>query len=436
MDPKPTRSQLEWQQSELTMFLHFGVNTFTNREWGEGTEDPAAFNPSDLDARQWVQTAKDAGFRYMILTAKHHDGFCLWRSDWTNHSVKSSPWRGGKGDVVGELAQACADAGMKLGIYLSPWDRNAPTYGDSPAYNEYFCRQLTELMTRYGPIGEAWFDGACGEGPNGKRQEYDWQSYYAVIREHQPDAVIAICGPDVRWVGNEDGYARETEWSVQDANPAIHGVGGKVWYPAECDVSIRPGWFWHAHEDARVKTLPHLMDIYYRSVGRNSVLLLNVPPNDRGLFADPDVARLGEFRDAIDRSFRRDVALGARAGARSATAGSPAACAVDNHPETYWQPTPGTEEPWIELRLAEPVSVNTAMTQERIAEGQHVEEYRIDAWVAGAWQRIVSGTTMGHKKLDRFPAVRTNRVRLTIVASRDTPLVSRFSLFDAPAFED
>jgi len=271
---KPTPQQLAWQESELTMFLHFGINTFTDREWGDGKEDPKLFNPIELDARQWVQVAKDAGFKYMILTAKHHDGFCLWPSEYTEHSVKNSPWRAGKGDVVRELADACQEAGMKMGIYLSPWDRHEQTYGDSPVYNQYFRNQLTELLTNYGEISEVWFDGACGEGPNGRRQEYDWQSYYEVIRKLQPNAVIAICGPDIRWVGNEDGVARETEWSVQDANPVIHkDIEGKVWYPAECDVSIRPGWFWHKSQDDKVKSLEHLLDIYYKSVGRNRTLL-------------------------------------------------------------------------------------------------------------------------------------------------------------------
>jgi len=251
MTVRPTPQQVAWQEAELTMFLQFGMNTFTDREWGEGNEDPKQFDPKALDARQWATVAKEAGFKYVILTAKHHDGFCLWPSQYTEHSVKNSPYKGGKGDVVREFADACRASGLKMGLYLSPWDRHEPSYGDSPAYNRHYVAQLTELLTQYGDVAEVWFDGANGEGPNGKKQEYDWPAFYGTIRKLQPKALIAISGPDVRWVGNEDGVARETEWSIQDANPTFHpdARGGKVWWPAECDTSIRPGWFWHRAED-------------------------------------------------------------------------------------------------------------------------------------------------------------------------------------------
>jgi alpha-L-fucosidase len=416
---KPTPQQLAWQEAELSMFLHFGVNTFTDREWGDGKEDPRIFNPTELDAHQWVETAKAAGFKYMILTAKHHDGFCLWPSKYTEHSVKNSPWRGGKGDVVREFAEACQKAGVKMGFYLSPWDRHEPTYGDSPRYNEYFRNQLTELLTNYGEVAEVWFDGACGEGPNGKRQEYDWHSYYEVIRRLQPNALIAICGPDVRWVGNEDGYARETEWSVQDVNPVFHqGKAGKVWHPAECDVSIRPGWFWRKREDEKVKSLEHLVDIYYKSVGRNSVLLLNVPPNHRGLLPEPDVARLREFRAALDRTFATNFAQG------GPTTPPQAARVVDSNPDAYWPAT----GPLI-VELGAPVTFNVSMVQEYIAEGQRVEAYQIDAWTNGEWQPVVTGTTIGHKKLERFPDVTASKVRLSVTQSLDTALIRSFGLY-------
>ena len=419
---KPTPQQLAWQEAELTMFLHFGVNTFTDREWGDGTEDPGIFNPTELDTRQWVQAAKDAGFKYMILTAKHHDGFCLFPSKYTEHSVKNSPWKNGGGDVVRELADSCREAGLKLGLYLSPWDRHEPSYGDSPAYNQHFRNQLTELMTNYGEVAEVWFDGACGEGPNGKRQEYDWQSYYEVIRRLQPDAVIAICGPDIRWVGNENGVARETEWSVQEPNPDRHlHATGKVWYPAECDVSIRPGWFWHADQDAKVKSLEHLLDIYYKSVGRNSVLLLNVPPNNRGLIADPDVQRLREFRAVLDQTFATDFAEG-----------KSAVNAVDGRGDTYWSPADDTTEGVLEVDLGEPVTFNVAMTKEYIAFGQRVEAYSIEAWDGQVWKNIAEGTTIGHKKLDRFPDVTASKLRLTIRRSQATPLIRAFGVHRAP----
>jgi alpha-L-fucosidase len=389
-----------------------------------------------------VQVAKEAGFKYMILTAKHHDGFCLWPSEYTEHSVKNSPWRRGKGGVVRELADACQEAGMKMGIYLSPWDRHESTYGNSPVYNQFFKNQLTELLTNYSEIAEAWFDGACGEGPNGRRQEYDWQGYYEVIRKLQPNAVIAICGPDIRWVGNEDGVARETEWSVQDANPVFHSgascqlalqsVKGKVWYPAECDVSIRPGWFWHKSQDDKVKSLEHLLDIYYKSVGRNSVLLLNVPPNDRGLFSEPDVKRLREFRKVLDKTFAINFAEGKSAIASDVRPDSKASNAVDGNKDTYWATDEGTAVASLEVNLGEPVTFNVSMVQEYIALGQRVEEYRIEAWDGQAWKQIAEGTTIGHKKLDRLPDVTATRVRLTIVKSQVFPLIRTFGLYRAP----
>jgi alpha-L-fucosidase len=341
-----------------------------------------------------VQVAKEAGFKYMILTAKHHDGFCLWPSEYTEHSVKNSPWRRGKGGVVRELADACQEAGMKMGIYLSPWDRHESTYGNSPVYNQFFKNQLTELLTNYSEIAEAWFDGACGEGPNGRRQEYDWQGYYEVIRKQS--------------------------------------VKGKVWYPAECDVSIRPGWFWHKSQDDKVKSLEHLLDIYYKSVGRNSVLLLNVPPNDRGLFSEPDVKRLREFRKVLDKTFAINFAEGKSAIASDVRPDSKASNAVDGNKDTYWATDEGTAVASLEVNLGEPVTFNVSMVQEYIALGQRVEEYRIEAWDGQAWKQIAEGTTIGHKKLDRLPDVTATRVRLTIVKSQVFPLIRTFGLYRAP----
>ena len=292
---------------EFTCFAHFGMNTFTDREWGQGTEDPKRFNPTAFDADQWVAACKRGGMKLLIATCKHHDGFCLWPSKYTEHCVKNSPWRNGRGDVVKEVSAACRRGGIRFGIYLSPWDRHEKTYG-SDAYNEYYKNQLRELLSNYGDIAEVWWDGACGEGPNGKRQVYDWAAYIKIVRELQPNALMAICGPDIRWVGNENGLARETEWSVQPPIPDSHATANSAsektwpidtvfrWYPAECDVSIRPGWFYHASQDRQVKSLRELLEIYYCSVGRNSVLLLNVPPDRRGRFHENDVARLGELR--------------------------------------------------------------------------------------------------------------------------------------------
>ena len=329
----PTAKQLQWQQMELTAFLHFGINTFTGNEWGNGTDSPEIFNPSSLDCRQWAKTLKEGGFRMAILTAKHHDGFCLWQTSTTDYSVKNSPWMNGQGDVVKELSEACREYGLKFGVYLSPWDRNAGCYGDSPAYNQFFINQLTELLTNYGQVHEVWFDGACAEGPNGRRQVYDWTAILETIHKLQPEAVTAIMGDDVRWVGNEGGRGRQTEWSstvftpeslersaeqnnALGLNAMSRDLGGRelvakaqevFWYPSEVDVSIRPGWFYHPYQDVQVRSLENLVDIYYTSVGRNSVLLLNIPPDTRGLIHEIDAQRLKDLRSYLDETFDENL---------------------------------------------------------------------------------------------------------------------------------
>ncbi len=388
--PLPTPEQLAWQKLELTMFCHFGVNTFTDREWGEGTEPETVFNPTDLDCRQWVSAAKAAGFKLMILTAKHHDGFCLWPSKFTEHSVKHSPWKHGAGDVVGEFVTACREQGMKVGLYLSPWDRHEKTYG-TEAYNDHFCNQLTELLTNYGVIDEVWFDGACGEGPNGKKQVYAWPRYYALIRKLQPHALIAISGPDIRWVGNESGVARVGESSVQTRD------GKAVWYPAECDVSIRPGWFYHTSEDGKVKSLAQLMDIYFESVGRNSDLLLNVPPDRRGQFAAPDVARLREFGAAVRNLFTNEIAR-------------------------------GTANQLVEFG-GERI-FNLGNVQEDIAHGERMRAYHIEVRQQGAWRTVARGTIIGQRNLLRLPDITADAARLVVDRSEGDPMVT-WSLYRA-----
>ncbi len=431
----PTLQQLAWQEMEFIGFVHFTINTFTDKEWGDGKEDPKLFNPTGLDARQWVRVFKQAGIKLLILTAKHHDGFCLWPSKFTEHSVKNSPFRGGKGDVVREVSDACREGGIKFGFYLSPWDRNHPSYGDSPVYNEYFKNQLRELLTNYGPATEVWFDGACGEGPNGRKQVYDWPGYYGVVRKLQPKALIAICGPDIRWVGNENGVARETEWSIQPPPDKKHPGKKRVWHPAECDVSIRPGWFYHASQDNKVKSLLHLLDIYYQSVGRNSVLLLNVPPDRRGLIHENDVRRLGELRKALDATFKVNLALAKPARASSIYGGLPKYApdrAVDGKPDTFWITDGKQTTGWLEVDLGEPVTFNRSMVQEHIALGQRVEAYVLEAWDGQRWKPVAKGTTIGHKKLDRFEDVTASRVRLRILRARGNPTVREFGLFRAP----
>ncbi|HVB31705.1 MAG TPA: alpha-L-fucosidase [Gemmatimonadaceae bacterium] len=406
--PHPSPSQLAWQRDELAMFCHFGVNTFTDREWGDGHEDPAIFNPAHCDPRQWARAARAAGFRAMILTAKHHDGFCLWPTATTRHSVASSPWRDGHGDVVREFVDACRAEGLRPGLYLSPWDRNNPAYGDSPRYNDLYCDQLTELLTHYGTIAEVWFDGANGEGPNGRKQTYDWPRFWGLVRRLQPGAVMfSDAGPDIRWCGNERGVAGDPNWSTVDPGavpyPGASGPGvtpalqhgdpaGPVWRPAEADVSIRPGWFYHAAEDRRVRSVESLIELYFSSVGRNSKLLLNVPPTREGLLHDVDVARLREFRDRRDTLFGHDLASGARAS---------------------WRAT-GPRSAELEVALDGAARVGIARLEERIEGGQAVAGYTLYGADGGDWRVLSRGTTIGYAKLDRLEPVMVSRVRLTI----------------------
>ena len=403
------------------MFLHFGVNTFTNREWGDGSENPRVFDPAALDARQWTRTAKAAGFRAVILTAKHHDGFCLWPSRLTDHSVKSGPWRGGQGDVVRELADACRADGLKLGLYLSPWDRHEPGYGDTPRYNDFYAAQLTELLTQYGPVAEVWFDGANGEGPNGRRQQYDWPRVHALVRRLQPDAVMfSDAGPDVRWIGNERGVAGDTCWSTMD--PArvpyagFDGPGvaealqqgdphGTVWRPGETDVSIRPGWFWHPAEDGQVRSAENLLELYFTSVGRNSKLLLNVPPTTTGLLHETDVARLTQFAALRAGIFGNDFAAGAR-----------------------WSGSRGPAESTIDVKLVRPAPFDVISLQEPIETGQVVERYRVEAWANGGWVPLCEGTTIGYRRIDRIIPATTDRVRVTISSSLGAPRLAALGL--------
>lgn len=439
--PIPTSRQLDWQRDELRMFVHFGVNTFTDREWGTGEEDPAIFNPSALDAAQWARVAREAGFKTMILTAKHHDGFALWPSDYTTHDVASSPWRAGEGDVVREFVDAAHAEGLKVGLYLSPWDRHEPTYGDEEAYNAFYMGQLRELLTGYGPLHEVWFDGAKGE--DAKDMDYDFDAYWAMVRQLQPDAVLfSDAGPDVRWIGNEHGFAGETNWSTYDRSKVgigMHGIqdylntgeaGAPDWVPGECDTSIRPGWFWHADEEPN--SLEELLEIYYKSVGRNCVLLLNVPPTDEGLLDVRDVERLREFRAALDEIFDEDLASGARVAASSSRGeGYGAEKVLDGDPDTFW--APGDEEAWLELELGAPVTFNVVRLQEPIAMGQRVAAYRVDVQRDGAWETVIRGTTIGYKKLDRLEEpISTDRVRIVIDNSLALPLLAETGLYLDP----
>ncbi len=439
----PAPRQLAYQQQETIGFVHFTVNTFTDKEWGDGTESPTLFNPSAFNADQWAQTFKEAGLRTLILTVKHHDGFCLWPSQYTEHSVKSSPWRDGKGDVVREVSEACRRAGVRFGIYLSPWDRHEPAYG-TPSYNQFYMNQLRELLTNYGPIAEVWMDGAKGE--NAKDMEYDFEAWRALIRELQPEAVIfSDAGPDVRWIGNEKGFAGETCWSTIDrdkveigkADPSYLNVGdpeGKDWVPGECDVSVRPGWFYHAAEDAKVKTVPELVDIYYKSVGRNGTLLLNVPPDRRGLLHETDVARLKGFKATLDETFGQNLAAGKEATATTVLSNSSffnPLNLLDNRADTYWAAEDTAAVSAITVELSTKTTLDRASLGEAIRFGQRVKAFRLEAWVKNNWRTVAEGTTIGYKRLLRFDRVKTERVRLTITGSVGNPILSGFGLHKA-----
>ena len=443
--PVPTARQNAWQEGELAMFLHFGVNTFTDREWGEGTENPLVFNPTQLNARQWARVARETGFKTLILTAKHHDGFCLWPSRYTSHSVKSSPWHNGNGDVVRELAEACRTECLRMGLYLSPWDRHEQSYGDSPAYNQHYAAQLHELLTQYGTLVEFWFDGACGEGPNGKRQVYDFPAYWALIRQLQPQAVIfSDAGPDVRWIGNESGFAGETCWSMMDRSKVAVGKAdtqylntgdahGPHWVPGECDVSIRDGWFWHKNQQP--KSVDQLLDIYFKSIGRNGVLLLNVPPNTRGLLADSDVARLREFTAARQDIFRTNLAAGKIAHTSNVRGGSTEFSgqqALDGNPKTYWASDDSVTAVSLEVDLGKTEKFNVVCIQELIALGQRVQAFHLEVWDDSGWKTMAKGTTIGYKRLIRIPATTAQRLKLVIDESRACPVIAEFGLYFDP----
>lgn len=450
----PAPRQLRWQQLELTAFFHFGVNTFTGKEWGTGKEDPEIFNPSALDARQWVRIAKEAGIKQVILTAKHHDGFCLWPTKTTKHSVAASPWKNGKGDLVKELSKACKEYGIGFGIYLSPWDMNSPHYGNNEKYNEFFMSQLTELLTNYGKVDEVWFDGAKGEGAN---QEYYFDKWYQHIRELQPQAVIAIMGPDVRWVGTEIGYGRETEWSVVPVDnlnqstiaansqksiaftpqgdmrgddlgsrKKILKAKGLVWYPAETDVSIRPGWFYHEEEDSKIKSPEKLLDIYFNSVGRNGVLLLNIPPDKRGLIHESDIAVLKQWKQLRDDIFKNNLAKGS--GIKSVN-GVNTKYLLDGNNATHFTTKGNDTATVIELQLKSQASFNVLQLQENIRIGQRIEHFELDYWDGAEWKIAAIGTTIGYKRLLRFNTITANRVRLRILSSRLIPCLAELGLF-------
>ncbi len=452
--PVPSERQLAWHQLEYYMFVHFTVNTFTDKEWGYGDEKESVFNPTAMDCRQWARVASEAGMKGIIITAKHHDGFCLWPSKYTEHSVKNSVWKDGKGDVVRELRAACDEFGLKLGVYLSPWDRNSAVYG-TPEYLTYYRNQLNELLSEYGDVFEVWFDGANGgDGYYGGAREtrkidnktyYDWPNTHKIVRELQPSAVMfSDAGPDIRWVGNESGMGSLTNWCLlkkDEMYPGgnfakILGEGhedGNYWIPAEVDVSIRPGWFYHATQDSLVRTPENLLGLYYSSVGRNSNLLLNVPPDRRGLLNEKDVESLLAFKELRQKEFSVEVAKGKIINASHCRGkGYHSSNINDGDPSTYWSTDDSQLTSDFTIDLGEPTEVNRILLQEYIQLGQRVQEFSVDAMVDNEWQRVMEGTTIGYKVIRKFPVVKATKIKVTISKSKACPVISNAELFRAP----
>lgn len=454
--PTPSERQLKWHQLEFYGFLHFTVNTFTDKEWGYGDEGEDVFNPTDFSAEQIVSAAKMSGMKGLILTAKHHDGFCLWPSQYTEHSIKNSKWMDGKGDVVGAIEKECRKQGLKFGVYLSPWDRNHAEYG-TPAYITYYRNQLRELLTQYGDIYELWWDGANGgDGYYGGAREkrkidnltyYDWPNTLKIVRELQPDAVVfSDGGPDIRWIGNEKGIAGEPCWATfnrdgtapghADRQSLNHGDRpGTHWVPGECDVSIRPGWFYHAKEDDKVRSPENLVDLYYKSIGRGASFLLNLPPDRRGRIHENDVASLKAFRRIIDATFKTNLAAGATVTA-SNTRGNASvyepANVLDGDRDTYWTCDDEATSAELIVKLPRAVTFNVVDIREYIQLGQRVDNWSVDYLVNGQWTTFATGQSIGNRRLWRGDApITADHIRLR-VSGPVCPAISAFGLYREP----
>ncbi len=454
LEPVPTVNQMRWQAMEYYAFIHFSINTYTDMAWGYGNEDPKLFNPVQLDCRQWVRICKEAGMKGVIFTAKHHSGFCLWPSQFTDYSIKNIPWRNGKADIIREMADACKEYSLKFGVYLSPWDRNHPDYG-KPEYITYFRNQLKELLTNYGDIFEIWFDGANGGsgyygGANETRKidrttYYDWPNTYKLVRELQPNIVIWNDGgdrADLRWVGTEAGFVGETNWSLLKAKGILsddmlrNGMeNGDAWVPGEVNTSIRPEWFYHKKEDQKVKTLPQLMDTYYNSVGRNGTLLLNFPTMPNGLINKLDEMAALDFAKERNLAFKNNVAINANAHASPVRANDSQFAAknvIDSDSKTYWATNDNEKTGSIILEFTSPQTFNRVLIQEYISLGQRVKSFSIEAFVNNSWKEIDRQTTIGYKRILRFPTLTTSKFRLNILDSKSCPLISNIELFNAP----
>ncbi|NLF73375.1 MAG: alpha-L-fucosidase [Candidatus Anammoximicrobium sp.] len=453
----PTDAHLAWHELEYYGFIHFTLNTFTDREWGNGDESPQRFNPGHLDAEQWARVAKESGMKGLILTAKHHDGFCLWPSRYTEHSVKNSPWKNGQGDVVKACADACRKHGLKFGAYLSPWDRNHAQYA-RPAYVQYYRNQLRELLTNYGEIFETWYDGANGGtgyygGANERRTidnrtYYEWPQAWALVRELQPGCIrFSDGGPDIRWVGNERGLGYDPNWATFDREGRWPGIsvkeslwhgdrGGTHWVPAECDVSIRPGWFWHESQNDKVKTLDQLLEIYYASVGQGCNLLLNIPPDRRGLFHENDVARLLELGRVLQDTFRTDLARGKPVTASNVRSGAEcfdARRVTDGDRRTYWAADDDVREATLEVDLGGKVEFDRVRLQEHIPLGQRVEAFEVAARVGGQWQTLAQAQTIGPRRILRMDRVQADRLRVKLTKCLACPTLATIEVYNSPS---
>ena len=459
--PVPEPKQVEWQQMETYAFIHFGLNTFNDREWGYGDTDPKTFNPTNLDCEQWAQTLVKAGMKGVILTAKHHDGFCLWPFEGTDYSVKNSPWKNGQGNVVKELSEACKKYGLKFAVYLSPWDRHQANYG-TPEYLPYFYAQLHDLLTNYGPVFEVWFDGANGgDGWYGgakdirtidRKNYYNYPRIYEMLDSIQPQAIIfSDGGPGCRWVGNEKGFAGATNWSFLREGEVHPGyeksyelqyghADGNQWVPAECDVSIRPGWFYHPEEDDRVKSPDQLVDLYYRSVGHNATLLLNFPVDRRGLIHPVDSANAVRFHEMIQQQLKTNLVAGMTPKVSNERGGDFVASALtDDNFDTYWATEDGVTTADIEFSFDTPTRMNRMMLQEYIPLGQRVKAFVVEYLDKDTWLPVKLNeetTTIGYKRLLRFETVETKGIRIRITDARGPLCLSNVGVYDAGNVSD
>lgn len=451
----PTQPQMDYQKMEVIGFVHFTTNTFTGKEWGYGDEKPTIFNPTQLDAEQWVLTAKEAGIKELILTAKHHDGFCLWPSKFTEHSIKNSPYKDGKGDIVKEFVEACKKHGMKAGLYLSPWDRNHASYGKSE-YIDYYKKQLEELLSDYGEINEIWFDGANGgDGYYGGANEmrkidsqsyYPWKEIFSLAKTLQPQIkIFSDMGPDVHWIGNEQGFAGDPFWSTISTDKLVVGHSdtsylntgdpeGNQWIVGQCDVSIRPGWFYHQEEDPSVKSPEELMEIYYKSVGRNAILLLNIPPDQRGLFHENDIQTLKSWKHLLDTTFETNLAQNASISAsnhRLHHEKFEPNNLIDSNKTNYWATDDSIQSAELTIKLPQKTRFDIIQLQEPIQFGQRIEEFDIQIEKDGTWQTIFKGTTIGYKRIAKVEPTEASKIRLSILKSNNTIALSNIEVYQS-----